>query len=95
MIPDLFQNRLSQFLLVFKCSGLKSHLPIQPKTVYRREFYLCCKAPHFDIEIHDIVLFAVASPLLLQKMPVNAVYVGFDRPQFFDIYESTISGRCH
>lgn len=66
MIHNPLQVRASQSLLKSKYSRLKSHLPVQSVTIYRRELQSGCKAPHLNVEIHDIVTFSVASQLLLQ-----------------------------
>lgn len=72
-------------LFKFDCSRLKPHLPIQSIQLYGRELQSRSKAPHFHVEIHDVVGFPVASPLLLQHPLVNAMYIGRDCSQLFDI----------
>ena len=53
--------------------------------IYRRKLQLGSRAPHLDIEIHDVVLLSICALLLLQQIWVDAVDVRYDYPQFLDI----------
>ena len=53
--------------------------------IYWRELQLGSRAPHLDIEIHDVVLLSICALLLLQQKRVDAVDIRYDYPQFLDI----------
>ena len=82
---SLRQVCFPQSLLETKRSRLKSHLFVQAIQTDRREFQSSCKAPHFNAEIQNIIVFSIASPHFLQHILVNATYVGCDCSQFFNI----------